>query len=802
MGLSGTDPHATAAFNSNLVSLSIEGGSNTSVKKPVPFYKRDQDPFSGKRYYDSGYLYRRPDRQTLKEIFNEDRKLKDDQTEYRHRDVYGQITTEKRDVLRYISPTESVPRPLLVQATRDVYRNQPAGDWRRVKLQGNVPSALRVSEWALAPSHWLNKALRVMTVAPTLLVLLSLPFSKIWDEEDFQETYTEFPNYCWDYPKHARNRLDARPYSKQNLDQSKNGDRLPSLSNKVRLLRPRQLMVRTDDGWVLDAKPAKHTPYVFISFFNGHFPVRTPRAQVVTPECNAEAKAVQGRLELIAQARTEEEGLNAYWIDYECCAPDAKVDLHTADVHRMCDVIRGAHQVCVILPKLSPQRKAEWGSRMWTLPEALLTAQHGLKFCAPDGTSQTLSLLDMSDDVWDDGNVEDGHNQPTRLLAEHYSTVLSLGRLELFSIALEALQNRSQNGNFSNGDIAYALMGLLHNRIQLDTSDSLFQALAQLSLANDSDRLMERMVCMLPDATKQDRNIFIAVTEPDQFDTQLWDIEPLCQVAGVGQSDGELILDACRGVSIRWKAFPEMKYKRKPGFTKLVAEVVLRSGIHWAGVGLGLLIYYGLDLWDLSKNHSNPQDDASNKWSQDVSLMFLGTLAILFAFVLALFAPISVRRVYGSSVMQSTPWLVGFEGTMPIENLERIVFGNYVRRLTYEPSSTPFCDRDPDERIGQEPLFVTDRSAKDARLCLPKGHRLFTLVDTGALTVSIFSAVRPPSVALICGREGGMLRTVLCHYERSNNCLYKETVVRMDSGALNQAKDLSWIKFSMGKNLL
>ncbi len=64
---------------------------------------------------------------------------------------------------------------------------------------------------------------------------------------------------------------------------------------------------------------------------------------------------------------------------------------------RMYDVIRGAHRVCVILPESSPQRKAEWESRMWTLPEALLVAQHSLKVCAPDGTSQTLSLLDMSD---------------------------------------------------------------------------------------------------------------------------------------------------------------------------------------------------------------------------------------------------------------------------------------------------------------------------------------------------------------------------------------------------------------------
>ena len=46
-----------------------------------------------------------------------------------------------------------------------------------------------------------------------------------------------------------------------------------------------------------------------------------------------------------------------------------------------------------------------------------------------------------------------------------------------------------------------------------------------------------------------------------------------------------------------------------------------------------------------------------------------------------------------------------------------------------------------------------------------------------------------------------MLRTVLCHYERSNNCLYKETVMRMDSLTLNQAKTLSWIKLSLGNNM-
>ena len=134
---------------------------------------------------------------------------------------------------------------------------------------------------------------------------------------------------------------------------------------------------------------------------------------------------------------------------------------------------------------------------------------------------------------------------------------------------------------------------------------------------------------------------------------------------------------------------------------------------------------------------------------------------------------------------------------MPIRELEKLIFGNFGGMLTYEPSSTIFSERENEERIGKEPEWVTSSGLPPERKRPPKGHRLFTLVDTGSLTVSIFSARRPPSVALIAGKEQGMLRAVLCHYERSNNCLYKETVMRVRSSILNRAKVLDWVKISM-----
>ncbi|KAL8865376.1 MAG: hypothetical protein Q9174_006920, partial [Haloplaca sp. 1 TL-2023] len=574
----------------------------------------------------------------------------------------------------------------MVQATKEVMKNQPAGDWRRVKLDGHVPFVLKISEWALDKrSNFCTKFFKIILVVPLILLFLSLPLDKAWDDQEFDDSYTEFPNYTWDYPKHARNRLDARPDSECKAKNSgvQAGLKTNELSNKVRLLRPRLLMVLKNGCWELSANTSR-IPYAFISFTAAHFPFR-PSATV----SKQQAEAAQRRLEEFARTQTQMAGLKAYWVDFRCSAPYEQKDLHNADVYRMCDVIRGAEDVLVLLPDFSPKTQHEWGARMWTLPEALLARKQEIHFCSPADGTKTISKLAMTDQVWDDGETLDGDHQPTRLLAEHYSNVLTLGRLELFTTALEAIDARTQNGSFSPGDIAYALMGLLNHRIAFDTGDTLFQALAQLSLANDSDRLIERMVCMFPSPTcqpqyagsipKQDKhgNLFRTLTAPDQYHTQLWDIEPLCQVAGVATEDETLILDSCRGVSIRWKGFPSMKYKRGYGFRKLIAEVLLRSGAFWSGLGMGLIIKYA---WDYNDQATDPDFgfDFPNTedWERDVGLIFLGCVAVVFAFLLSLGAPTAVRRLYGGRVMKSAPWLVGFEGVMPVAELEIEIFGN------------------------------------------------------------------------------------------------------------------------------
>ena len=63
--------------------------------------------------------------------------------------------------------------------------------------------------------------------------------------------------------------------------------------------------------------------------------------------------------------------------------------------------------------------------------------------------------------------------------------------------------------------------------------------------------------------------------------------------------------------------------------------------------------------------------------------------------------------------------------------------------------------------------------------------------------MSVVSTERPPVVAVICGREGGMLRALLCSWRFENNCLYRESVVRMRSSLEHLVKLKDWLKLSL-----
>lgn len=751
--------------------------------------------FSGKRGF-NGQWFHRPVKQAPTPFDSAAILESDEKGRYIYRNQLGQIYHKYDDVATYLSPTNFVPKRLLVQATSDVFDNRlKTGDWRRTEIKGSVPVVLKVAEWALKPSNpdengkvpvlgWLWTFLRIFLVAFPLQILLVLPITASWNDGDIKDNYTDFPGYHWKWPKYAINPLDMRP------SETALGKPAKNVSARKRLLRPRQLVVLKDGEWVVDPNPAKDISYLFISYANLHFDTDN---------------SPTGRQEVedMAVFATLKAGKTAYWLDFRCRAPRDKPDLLDADVYRMCDVIRGSYQVVVMLKSEQREQKMGWGSRMWTLPEALLAPGDGVYFCYPIDDSfknfkiESMRKVEMTGSVWEDPDVDGEDGGPTRLLAEHFTGLLTLSRLEILSNSIAALGNRFTNKYKSNtqSDVAYALMGLLNYRIEKEESDSLFQSIARLSLANDSDRLIERMICLFPDPHTP-ASSFQKLAAPDLFQTHLWDIDPECQVVGVADEDNTVLIDNCKAMHIRWKNFPRMAVVRHYGMKKLLAELFVASGAWWFLFGFNLTITY-------APFYVFPSGLSGTSLLHALELLVGGFFAV--GILLSFVGPFSVRRLYGGQVLQSSPNLIGFEGVMPLSKLEPLIFGNNNGRLSYEASSTPFSYnyRDPKERVGLEPAWIRDslkhpEGIREIEKMLPEGHHLFTLVDTGGLTVSVFSAEKPPTVALLAGREGGMLRAVLCSWRFKNDCLYRETVVRMSSDVFEAATRKSWLKVCLG----
>ncbi|PVH86175.1 hypothetical protein DL98DRAFT_545593 [Cadophora sp. DSE1049] len=639
---------------------------------------------------------------------------------------------------------------------RSHYRKIHLIEWRRKRVTGNPPIVVALVSWVSS-----EKAGRVQqllwTLLKSVLIMPAVVFYVIWSTFLRNETH----------PKHVLNSLDAdlrAPTDVSGLQEYDAGVLYNVQGDLKRLIRPRALVVYRNGNWNVEADGRYTGPYLFISFAASHFVKLLPGTEFgrVLDEAELDDRARRLVIKL---------GMSAYWADYHCRAlrqPEA-----TDDVHRFCDVVRGAAQVMILLPDKTPQALAFYGQRLWCLPEALLARYHRVSICTPDPESpvdsiETVELMEMVSRAWavqitTNGNlISDGNEETFRLLVEHITGSLTLSRLEYIQVALEALRSR-QWREFYRRDIAYALMTLISRRPRMDPTDTEFQALARLFLVQDTDRIIERMACM--DQARVSDGMSIWFNTNDDLGAKLWDIEPLCQVAGICH-DGGIILDGCHGISIRWKDFPRMEYHTGDSWTRTWIRFRLRAAT--------ISIFAGAILVGVEHHNGN-------------IVQYLGISVAVVGFFLLLFVISRIPEIYGGKIRKSQPWLVGFEGRMPLQRVETVMFGDCIGRLHYTPSSGPYCSKSPDGRFGIEP-------PEDITNLVPRGCRLFTLVDTGNMTVTLFFAMKPPSVALICGKEGGMLRTVLCSYERSNNSCVKQCVLRMETPMLQKCDMLGWVK--------
>ena len=444
-----------------------------------------------------------------------------------------------------------------------------------------------------------------------------------------------------------------------------------------------------------------------------------------------------------------------------------------------------------------------WGRRLWTFPEVLLAplGEPIRVYRRGDedrtGPSYSLQKNQFAAEVWDDA-------PKSRQLIDHFEGTLRLSRLQLVKSALECLFSREYT-TYAQGDHTYALQGLLLHRPEVDLDDSAFQAFARLSMANDSDKLLEHMMCLSTPLGASWHSM------EDTWEAQLWDIYPDCQIAGIGHND-TIILDGARAAAVRWKSFARVRSARRDPWSRFLTKIAIHTAtlaLLLGGLLLGEAIYYGrreeqlIDSISFSDtgisavdtNITEPLDDLAETLVHGIAgliisingLYAVATIFLAYGTIMLLLAPYLLLGLYGAGFWHFQPWLFGFEGYLPVDVIEKQLFGER-GRLQWSLYGSPLSQQQQDaygDLVAVDP--TTDPEVREivarARTAAPGEMRVFSLVDTHSMTVTLFEARRPPVAFLLLGSEGGMQRAAGCSFEWTTGTLYPETVLRMETSS-------------------
>ncbi|KAF2129101.1 hypothetical protein P153DRAFT_397288 [Dothidotthia symphoricarpi CBS 119687] len=666
---------------------------------------------------------------------------------HRHKDVFEREWTGDYDD-RYLSAWDGRISKLVVQTVDDIYDNNTTATYRRTFIRNIAPLYLRLANW---PFNHVNYHLNdgrptsegtyVLQNYPMLCLkwfIASLAITFVISSPSSAEVssrnngrYDPVPYRYHGYPKVARNELEL----------STPGCRSQKETNPVaeRVLRPRYLCVLREQGVpamiVKVEDNSAPLSYVFIAYTVEQF--RSNEDKIA--------------LHKMADAAARNAGVSAYWVGCSCMPDDQLQE----DVYRICDVIRGAFSLVIAVGRppndmydisTVDRMLQQWGSRVWTFPEVLLApAGKDVEVYLREndlGTPLRVPKNQFADRVWrDDAHV-------ARQLIEHYEGNMILSQLELVTLALECLHKRHTT-QYLPGDHSYALMGLLRIRPKIDPTDS------ALSLANGSDQLLERLICVLPRTPDQPWH-----SMDDAYKAKLWDILPQdVGIAGVGEDDS-IILDGCRAANVRWKSFTPVAHTRRASFKRWLAKKMLRLG--------GVVFAAAIVLASISTTR------------------LIGVILIIYSLLLMGLSPWLLRMLYLGKFWEQQCWFFGFEGYMDIDTIERQLFGGRLGRMKWTPYASPLSRHHRNEHAECIPDDPTSDPAiaalvQQAKCAGPGQQRIFTLVDTGNMTATLFLAERPPVCFLMAGSEGGMKRIIGCSYDWTTGTMYRETVLRMET---------------------
>lgn len=586
--------------------------------------------------------------------------------------------------------------------------------------------------------------------------------------------------------------------------------------------------------WKVTDQTELDTDYVFVSYTRKQFCVETNFAgwdlsDTLRPAYENLSRANRSALLQYGITAARSAGKRAFWIDFECIRDAdgvAEATSQSYDVYRICDIVRAASSMVIVVgPPIEdvlfgeqpqPFRHEavtawlqQWGSRLWTLPEILLCPnEHRIHIYAVGGPSPTEQIAKRNFAA----RAALADATRVRQLIDHYESSIHLTPLELMSLALECFAVR-QTSVFAQGDMAYALMGLLRRRPLVNRNDSSFEAFARLSLANDSDKVLERLLCVHtqhPDAPWFDTK--------DAWGAFLWDIEPHCQVAGI-VDDQTVSLDGAYGATIQWDSMKQIAFFKRPTLARTFAKIVLRGVPLYLIMGLVLTVVgfvlkakldhiASSDAADSSAS-SNSAGSSSNS-SAILPLLIIGLIILIPSVFIALMSPVMLLNIYRGKFWSTQALFVGMEGIpADLGSVERNLFGFNHGRLKWSVAGSPLS-RHALSPAGEcvalppDPPNVPFNSNSDpgGNLCTNKGdthalQRVFTVVDTYTMVATAFWATRPPTTVMICGQEGGMQRAVLCSYDWRRAAFSREAVIRLNTTVLDRMFRINRFRFAL-----
>ncbi|KAH8646611.1 hypothetical protein BGZ60DRAFT_535595 [Tricladium varicosporioides] len=714
---------------------------------------------------------------------------------FRHRDSMMRVYTGPVDD-RYLSPWDGHLAKLHVQATDGLYDSHGTTTWRRTYIRNVAPWNVRIATWpidsAIDAESWKDWAIVLLKFIPCSFLLTFFVLGKDTVVIRDHLRFAPFPYKFHGYLKVARNQLESAysrgsPRAIQRTSASVN-----------RLLRPRYLcfLERPEDDqmhgvntmavstWQTQHHTDQMLNYLFIAYSTEHF--------------NHSSADDLEALHQIAERAARDAKLPAYWIACSCMPDVSEVE---NDVYRISDVMRGAEAMVIVVgnpasathTSTTADLLKQWGRRMWTFPEVLLSQKNEVKVYTRGGKLGSPMIVpkkQFAAEVWAiDATV-------SRQLIDHYDGTLHLSRLELVVLALLCLQAR-QTTQYLPGDHSYALMGLLRLRPQVDNTDSAFQAFARLSLINDSDLLLERLICTLPKKPNQPWHDMT-----DAYGSSLWDIYPDCQVAGVGEDD-TVVIDGAYATSIRWKAFHRIWYFRRFTWKRWFSWKLLHCASWLVLIGI-ILMGTGGSMAGAGAASSSFSYSSYAYYDISAATMYVGVGVLFFLLggVLWLMAPRLLTIILGGKFWNTQAAVFGFEGYLNLATIERSIFGGSFGRLSWSTNGSPLSrhmKNEFGECVGLDPTEDHDvRTLVDqAKKVGPGEQRIFTLIDTYSMTVTLIQAIRPPVALVICGSEGGMKRAVACSYDWTSSTLYRETVIRMPTTTLNRMDRVPRLKFGL-----